>query len=298
VETNELLRKVRAIEIKTRRISRNQFAGEYHSHFKGRGMAFSEVREYNYGDEIRNIDWKVTARYNHPYIKVYEEERELTVMLLVDVSGSRFFGTQQKFKRDLITEIAAILAFSAISNNDKVGMIMFSDQVEKYIPPKKGRFHILRIIRDLLEFEPKSKSTNITPALRHLTNVIKKRSIAFLLTDFMDMDPEKSTLRFEDALKIANRKHELVAVRIYDKRERDLPTVGMMKLKDGESGKQWWIDTSDPNVVKGYKKWWNSFDNALKDIFIRSGMNVAQIATSDDYIKPLIALFKRKNTRI
>jgi len=255
---------------------------------------FSEVREYQYGDEIRNIDWKVTARYNHPYVKVFEEERELTVMLVVDVSGSRVFGSRQKFKRDQITEIAAVLAFSAITNNDKVGMIMFSDKVEKYIPPKKGKTHILRIIRDLLEFEPSGTTTSLTPALRHLTNTIKKRSIAFLLTDFMDTEPGTATLRFEEALKIANRKHELIAVRIYDPREREIPSMGLVKMKDSESGKEYWIDTSNTQVITAYRKWWSNFDYALHTLFSRHGMNVAEIATTDDYIKPLIQLFKRK----
>lgn len=293
METKELLKKVRAIEIKTRRITRNLFAGEYHSHFKGKGMAFSEVREYQYGDDIRNIDWKVTARYNHPYVKLYEEERELTVIFLVDVSGSRFFGTENKLKKDLITEIAAVLAFSAIINNDKVGMIMFSDQVEKYIPPKKGRSHILRIIRDLLEFEPLHKTTSITPALRHLTNAIKKRSIAFLLTDFIDVDPATLQLKFDEALKIANKKHELIAVRIYDKRESTLPSIGMVKMQDGESGKSLWIDTSDTSVQKGYANWRSTLDRNLNDLFSRNGINVAQISTADDYIKPLMNLFKK-----
>ena len=256
METTDLLKKVRAIEIKTRRITRNQFAGEYHSYFKGKGMAFSEVREYQYGDDIRNIDWKVTARFNHPYIKVYEEERELTVMLIIDISGSRFFGTENKLKRELITEIAAVLAFSAITNNDKVGMIMFSDRVERYIPPKKGRSHILRIIRDLLEVEPVHKTTNITPALKHLTNAIKKRSIAFLITDFMDRDRNTGSLNFEEALKIANKKHELIAVRIFDKHERSLPQIGLTKMEDSETGKTLWIDTSDSRVRAGYQKWW------------------------------------------
>jgi len=245
METSELLKKVRKIEIKTRGLSNQLFSGEYHSAFKGRGMTFSEVREYQPGDDIRSIDWNVTARFNNTYVKVFEEEREMTVMLLVDVSASGEFGTQKQLKQDLITELCAVLAFSAIQNNDKIGVIFFSDKIEKFIPPKKGKSHILRIIRDLIEFEPAHKKTDIKLALKYLTNVIKKRSIAFLISDFMDSG-------FIDALKIANKKHDLVALRIYDKREQELPNVGLIKVKDAETGNIQWVDTSDKNVRLHY----------------------------------------------
>jgi len=290
VETTELLKKVHKIEIKTRGISNQIFSGEYHSAFKGRGMAFSEVREYQPGDDIRAIDWNVTARFNHPYIKVFEEERELTVMLLVDVSGSESFGTQKQLKKDIVTELCAVLAFSAIKNNDKIGVIFFSDKIEKFIPPKKGKSHILRIIRDLIEFKPQSTLTNIEQALRFFTNVIKKRSIAFLISDFM-------TEGYKDALKIANRKHDLVALRIYDKRELELPNIGLVKLKDTETGQQKWIDTSAKEVRLHYSVTAKKREADLKDMFNRSGVDTTTIGTHESYVQPLMNLFKRRNSR-
>ncbi|GIK69413.1 MAG: hypothetical protein BroJett020_07080 [Bacteroidota bacterium] len=290
METSELLKKVRKIEIKTRGLSHQIFSGEYHSAFKGRGMAFSEVREYQYGDEIRTIDWNVTARLNHPYIKVFEEERELTVMLMVDISGSENFGTKKQFKRELITEICAVLAFSAIQNNDKVGVIFFSDTIEKFIPPKKGKSHILTIIRELLNFEPKNKSTNIGFALRYLNNVIKKRSTTFLLSDFMDTN-------FHEALKIANKKHDLVALRIYDASEKEIPSIGIVPIKDSETGEITWINTSDKNWQHQMKVNYLKHEKQLKDIFTKSGIDMAHIATHENYVKPLINLFKKRETR-
>lgn len=287
MEAADLIKKVRKIEIKTRGLSKHIFAGEYHSAFKGKGMAFSEVREYQYGDDIRSIDWNVTARFNHPYIKVFEEERELTVILVIDVSGSKEFGSVNQLKQDVITEVAAVLSFSAIQNNDKIGVIFFSDKIEKFIPPKKGKTHILRIIRELINFEPDNKNTNIAEALKFLTNAIKKRSIAFLISDFIDSG-------FEDAIKIANRKHDLIALRVYDKREAEIPSIGMIKVKDAETGKQIWVDTSSKIVRDNYAKWWNSQILKQKDIFSRSGVDNASISTEQDYIKPLINLFKRR----
>lgn len=287
METTELLKKVRKIEIKTRGISNQMFSGEYHSAFKGRGMAFSEVREYLPGDDIRTIDWNVTARFNHPYIKIFEEERELTLMLLVDVSGSESFGTQKQLKKDLITELCAVLSFSAMKNNDKVGVLFFSDKIEKYIPPKKGKSHILRIIRDLIEFEPESTQTNIEHALRYFTNVVKKRSIAFLISDFMADD-------YKDALKITNRKHDLVALHIYDKRELELPNIGLAKLKDAETGKYTWVDTGNKDVRAHYKLVGKKRDLYLKDLFNKCGVDVASIGTHESYVQPLMSLFKRR----
>lgn len=287
METSELIKRVRKIEIKTRGLSNHIFAGEYHSAFKGRGMAFSEVREYQYGDDIRNIDWNVTARFNHPYVKVFEEERELTVMLVVDVSGSRDFGTSERLKKTLIAELAAVLSFSAIQNNDKIGVILFTDKVEKFIPPKKGRQHILRVIRELIEFEPQNRTTNVSEGLRYLTNAIKKRSIAFLISDFI-------TPEFDDALKIANRKHDLVALRIYDRRETEIPPVGVIQVKDAETGELVWVDTSSKNVRKQYAQWWNDKQNMLNDLFAKSGVDNAIISTDEDYVKPLMNLFKQR----
>jgi uncharacterized protein (DUF58 family) len=287
VEATELLKKVRKIEIKTRGLSRHIFAGEYHSAFKGKGMAFSEVREYQYGDDIRNIDWNVTARFNHPYIKIYEEERELTVMLIVDVSGSREFGTQSLLKKNIITEISAVLSFSAIQNNDKVGVIMFSDKVEKFIPPKKGRQHILRIIRELINFEPENKGTSITEALRYLTNAIKKRSTAFLISDFMDSN-------FEDALKIASKKHDVVGLRIYDIRDTELPSIGLIKMLDAESGEDVWVDTSSNYIRDVYRHSWRKYNEDLNEMLSKLGVDYAQISTNEDYVKPLMNLFKRR----
>jgi len=294
VEASELLKKVRKIEIKTRGLSKNIFAGEYHSAFKGRGMAFSEVREYQYGDDIRSIDWNVTARFNHPYIKIFEEERELTVMLLVDISNSRTFGTQSKLKKNLITEIAAVLSFSAIQNNDKIGVILFSDKVEKFIPPKKGRTHTLRIIRELLEFEPENQETNISEALRYLTNAIKKRSTAFIISDFIDDNPQTGFPRFDEALRIANRKHDVIALKIYDKRETELPDVGLIRFKDAETGKYAWVDTSSKQVRNNYSGWWRKNEKLTSETLTKAGVDFVSISTEEDYVKPLMKLFKKR----
>ena len=277
MEHTELLKKVRKIEIKTRGLSRNIFAGEYHSAFKGRGMTFSEVREYQFGDDIRNIDWNVTARYNKPYIKVFEEERELTVMLLIDVSGSRDFGTFEKFKKNVITEISAILSFSAIQNNDKIGVIFFSETIEKFIPPKKGKSHILRIIRELIDFEPENKGTNITEAIRYMTNVIKKRCTSFIISDFIQNEPD-----FDKALTIANNKHDIVALRIYDERETKLPPIGMVKLKDAETGEYVWVDSTSKKVRDSYEKWWRQTSDRLSTTFKKSGVDYVDINTNED----------------
>ena len=287
MEASELLKKVRQIEIKTRGLSNHIFAGEYHSAFKGRGMTFSEVREYQYGDDIRNIDWNVTARFNHPYVKIFEEERELTVMLLIDVSGSREFGTSFRYKKNIITEMAAVLAFSAIQNNDKIGMIFFSDQIEKFIPPKKGRKHILHLIRELITFTPENRNTNISEALRFLKDAIKKRSTAFIISDFIDEN-------FEDALKIANQKHDMVALKVYDVRETELPPIGWMKLKDAESGNQAWINTSNKQVRDNYKKWWKEQDIKSSNVFKKCGVDFVSVRTDQDYVKSLIELFKKR----
>jgi uncharacterized protein (DUF58 family) len=292
METTDLLKRVRRIEIKTRGLSRNIFAGEYHSAFKGRGMAFSEVREYQFGDDIRNIDWNVTARYNHPYIKVFEEERELTVMLLIDVSGSRDFGSFQKMKKNVITEIAAILAFSAIQNNDKIGVIFFSENIEKFIPPKKGRSHILRIIREMIEFQPENKGTNIPEALRYFTNAIKKKCTAFLISDFIDSNTD-----LEKALSVANSKHDVVAIRIYDEREQELPPIGMIKMKDAETGNYVWVNSSDRKTREMYRKWWFNQAERLRGIFTRCGVDIALVNTREDYVKSLMNLFKRREAR-
>lgn len=289
METTELLKKVRKIEIKTRGLSRNIFAGEYHSAFKGRGMAFSEVREYQFGDDIRNIDWNVTARYNHPYVKIYEEERELTVMLLIDVSGSREFGTFEKLKKNIITEIAAILAFSAMQNNDKIGVIFFSNTIEKFIPPKKGRSHILRIIRELIEFQPKERGTNISETLRYLTNAIKKKCTAFVISDFMD---EHSDL--EMALSIANNKHDVVALKIYDEREKELPPIGLIKLKDAETGNYFVVDSSSSKTRKLYSEWWMKHIVKLDTLFKRCGVDYTTVNTKEDYVRSLMNLFKKR----
>ncbi len=287
METSELLKKVRKVEIKTRGLSNQLFSGEYHTAFKGKGMTFSEVREYQPGDDIRSIDWNVTARFNSPFVKVFEEEREMTVMLLVDVSASGEFGTQKQLKQELITELCAVLAFSAIQNNDKIGVIFFTDKIEKFIPPKKGKTHILRIIRDLIEFKPEHKKTDIKQALKYLTNVIKKRSIAFVISDFMAPD-------FIDALKIANKKHDIVALRIYDKREQQLPNMGLIKFVDAETGILKWIDTSDKNVRIHFAAASKKHETFLKEIFSKSGVDSANINTSESYIKPLMNLFKRR----
>jgi len=287
VETKELLKKVRKIEIKTRGLTRHIFAGEYHSAFKGRGMIFSEVREYQYGDDIRNIDWNVTARFNHPYVKLFEEERELTVMLLIDISGSGDFGTREQMKRDLITEIAAVLSFSAIENNDKIGVILFSDRIEKFIPPQKGRKHILRIIRELLEYHPQSLGTDISESLRFLTNAIKKRCTAFLISDFRDKGYARS-------LQIANNKHEVAALHVYDRRETSLPALGLLRVLDAESGKERWIDSSKSKVRESYGMKWESHLEIMKEIFSRAGVDSVSLQTGEDYVQPLIRLFKQR----
>ena len=288
METSELLKRVRKIEIKTRGLSKNIFAGEYHSAFKGRGMTFSEVREYQYGDDIRNIDWNVTARHNRPYVKIFEEERELTVMLMIDVSASRNFGTISKLKKNQITEIAAVLAFSAIQNNDKIGVIFFSDKIEKFIPPKKGRTHILHIIRELIDFYPEDKQTDIEQALEYMTNSIKKRCTCFVMSDFIDEHD------FAHALAIANRKHDVVALRVYDPRENQLPPVGMMYLRDAETGEQMWVDTSDKKLREAYEKYAFVREKELDAIFKRSGVDVANIRSDEDYVRALITLFKKR----
>ncbi len=289
METTELLKKVRKIEIKTRGLSRNIFAGEYHSAFKGRGMAFSEVREYQFGDDIRNIDWNVTARYGHPFVKIYEEERELTVMLLIDVSGSREFGTFEKLKKNIITEISAILAFSAMQNNDKIGVIFFSNKIEKFIPPKKGKSHILRIIRELIEFQPKERGTNISETLRYLTNAIKKRCTAFVISDFMDDHKD-----LEMALSIANNKHDVVALKIYDEREKELPPIGLIKLKDAETGQYTVVDSSSARTRKLYNDWWMKHVAKLDVMFKKSGIDYTSVNTNEDYVRSLMNLFKKR----
>jgi len=297
METAELLKKVRKIEIKTRGLSNQIFSGEYHSAFKGKGMTFSEVREYQIGDDIRAIDWNVTARFSSPYVKVFVEVRELTVMLLVDVSASKEFGSTIQFKQELATELSAVLAFSAIQNNDKIGVIFFSDQIEKFIPPKKGRGHILRIIRELLNIEPKSRKTDVSNALKYVTNVIKKKSIAFLISDFLDPNFSPDSSSGEEALKIANKKHDVVALRLYDQREVELPSVGLVKMKDAESGQFKWIDTSSRKVRNYYDQWNRVNDASLSKIFKRCGVDSAQIRTDESYIRPLMNLFKRREGR-
>ncbi len=290
METKDLLKKVRKIEIKTRGLSHQIFSGHYHSAFKGRGMAFSEVREYQYGDDIRNIDWNVTARFNHPFIKVFEEEREMTVMLLIDVSGSNEFGTRKEFKSSVITEVAAILAFSAIQNNDKVGVLFFSSKVERFIAPAKGRTHILRIIREMINFKAEEKGTNIEEALRYLTNAVKKKCTAFILSDFMDNNYAK-------ALRIASRKHDIGAIRIYDHRETELPNMGLIKVLDAESGNEQWVDTSDVRVRESYRQHYIQQAQISQSIFRSAGVDSVEINTQDDYVKPLIKLFKMRESR-
>jgi len=290
--SNDLLKKVRKIEIKTRRLSKQIFAGEYHSAFKGRGMAFSEVREYQFGDDVRNMDWNVTARLNAPYIKVFEEERELTVVLMIDVSGSRLFGSTTMTKKELVTEIAAVLAFSASANNDKVGALFFSTKVEKFIPPKKGRSHLLRIVRELLEFEPEEKSTDLSEALRYLTNAIKKRCTAFLLSDMLDVD-EGATPNYEHALRIAASRHDLHVVSVYDKLEKELPDVGLVRIVDSESGKEEWIDTSSKKTREGYAEWNKIADRRRKQLLNKYKIGSVAVATDADYVKGLVNLFKK-----
>jgi uncharacterized protein (DUF58 family) len=290
METSDIIKKVRKIEIKTRGLSHAVFSGHYHSAFKGKGMTFSEVREYQYGDDIRNIDWNVTARFNHPYIKIFDEERELTVMLVIDVSASNEFGTRKQLKEELITEVAAVLAFSAINNNDKVGVVFFSDRIEKFIPPKKGKTHILRIIRELIDFQPKSNKTNISEGLRFLTNAIKKRCITFLISDFQDKN-------FDQALRIASRKHDIVAVRTYDRRETELPKMGMVKVLNKETGRSMWVDTNDPGLRSNFSSHWAKQERDLTMLFKRLGIDSATIPTGDDYVKPLVNLFKVRESR-
>ena len=291
--TNDLLKKVRKIEIKTRALSHQIFAGEYHSAFKGRGMAFSEVREYQYGDDVRNMDWNVTARLRAPYVKVFEEERELTVVLLIDVSRSGLFGTSARTKRELLTEIAAVLSFSASINNDKVGALFFSDRIEKFIPPKKGRSHLLHIIRELIELEPSSDGTDIGGALRYFTNVIKKKCTAFLLSDLMDMD-DNARPRYEDALKVAVNRHDLSVINIYDPRERQLPDVGLVHVKDAESGQAAWINTSSKKTRQEYAGWMASAAENTRNLFMKYSIDSADIATDDDYVKGLMTFFQKR----
>ena len=288
METSEIIKKVRKIEIKTRGLSSNIFAGQYHSAFKGRGMAFSEVREYQYGDDVRDIDWNVTARFNKPYVKVFEEERELTVMLLIDVSGSLDFGTQKQLKSDMVTEIAATIAFSAIQNNDKIGVIFFSDKIEKYIPPKKGRKHILYIIREMLDFHADSPRTNVAQAVEFLTGVSKRRCTAFLLSDFFVRQD------FMQQLTIANRKHDVVAIQVYDKRACELPDVGLMKVVDSETGYEQYVDTSSKKLRESYKRYWLKRQADLKETFAKSNVDSVSIATDEDYVKSLMGLFKQR----
>ena len=288
MDTKEILKKVRKIEIKTRRLSDHIFSGEYHSSFKGRGMTFSEVRQYQFGDDIRSIDWNVTARYHEPFIKIFEEERELTMMLMVDVSGSESFGTIQQFKKDMITEISATLAFSAIQNNDKVGLMLFSDEIELFIPPKKGKTHVLRIIRELIEFHPKSKKTDITHALRYLSNVIKKKAIVFLLSDFMDDD-------YDNALKIVGKKHDLTGIRVYDKFEKEIPKLGMVPMQDAETGKIILVNTNSKSVRLKYKTNYLRMVDYFENSFRRSGSGVISTRIDESYVKKLLGYFKRRN---
>ena len=289
METSDILKRVRQIEIKTRGLSNNIFAGQYHSAFKGKGMSFSEVREYQYGDDVRDIDWNVTARQNKPYVKVFEEERELTVMLLIDVSNSLDFGTVKQMKKDMVTEIAATLAFSAIQNNDKIGVIFFSDRIEKFIPPKKGRKHILYIIRELLDFKPESKRTDIKMAVEYLTNVIKKRCTTFMLSDFIDDND------YRNALTIANRKHDIVAIQVYDRRLAELPDVGLMKVRDAETGHEQWIDTSSAKLRNAHHAWWKERQVRLAETFTKSNVDSVSVRTDQDYVKSLLNLFAKRS---
>lgn len=289
MDSAELIKKVRKIEIRTKALSQQIFSGQYHSAFKGLGMAFSEVRQYDYGDDVRFIDWNVTARFNEPYVKIFEEERELTVMLLIDVSASNLFGTRHQLKADLITELAAVLSFSAIYNNDKVGVIFFSDRIEKFIPPKKGKSHILRIIRELVAYQPDSNQTNIAEALRYLTNAIKKKCTAFLISDFLNND-------FEKALKIAANKHDLVAIQIMDHGEERMPNLGLLEIADPETGKRFLADTSDAKIRNKYQQWWRNQRQRNSEIFKKSGVDVANLYTDDDYVKKLIELFQRRSS--
>ncbi|WP_396602458.1 DUF58 domain-containing protein [Algibacter sp. R77976] len=287
MDTKELLKKVRKIEIKTRRLSDHIFGGEYHSTFKGRGMTFSEVRQYQFGDDVRNIDWNVTARYNEPYVKVFEEERELTMMLMVDVSGSELFGTDQQFKNEVVTEIAATLAFSATQNNDKIGLILFSDKVELYIPPKKGRSHVLRIIRELIEFQPESKQTNLAEALKFLQNVMKKKAIVFVLSDFIADD-------YHQTMKIVSGKHDVTGIRVYDKREEDIPNLGIVQMQDEETGELMLVNTSSKKVRINYGKFYHQKVNYYKESFTKSGAGAIDCRVDESYVKKLLGYFKRR----
>lgn len=290
---NELLRKVRKIEIRTRALSHQIFAGEYHSAFKGRGMAFSEVREYQYGDDVRSMDWNVTARLRSSYVKVFEEEREMTVVLLVDISRSGLFGTRQRTKRDLIAEIAAVLSFSASINNDKVGALFFSDRIEKFIPPKKGRSHLLHIIREIIELKPESDGTDVGMALRYLTNAIKKKCTAFLLSDMLDVDSDGSP-RYEDALKVARNRHDISVIKVYDPREQTIPDVGLLHVKDSETGRSAWINTSSGKVRSEYSRWFGRVAENERKLFNRYQIDSVDIATDSDYVKGLMAFFGRR----
>lgn len=288
MDTKELLKKVRKIEIKTRRLSDHIFSGEYHSSFKGRGMTFSEVRQYQFGDDIRSIDWNVTARYNEPFVKVFEEERELTMMLLVDISGSESFGTSKQFKKDILTEISATLAFSAIQNNDKVGLLLFSDEIELFIPPKKGKTHVLRIIRELLEFEPRSRKTDLTHALRYFSNVMKKKAIVFILSDFMDEG-------YDNALKIVGKKHDVTGIRVYDKYETEMPSIGMVNMRDAETGDIVLVNTNSRSVRKNYRANYLRMVDYFEDAFTRSGCGRIHSRIDESYVKKLLTYFKRRN---
>ena len=289
METSEIIKKVRKIEIKTRGLSSNIFAGQYHSAFKGRGMAFSEVREYRFGDDVRDIDWNVTARFHRPYVKVFEEERELTVMLLIDVSGSLDFGTQRQMKRDMVTEIAATIAFSAIQNNDKIGVIFFSDKIEKYIPPKKGRKHILYIIREMLDFQPESRRTDVKQAIEFLSSVQKRRTTAFILSDFYVRND------FQQSLQICNRKHDVVAIQVYDIRAKELPDVGLMKVVDAETGFEQYVDTGSRKLRQTYQRYWMGRQAELSETFNKSNVDHVSIATNEDFVKSLLLLFKQRS---
>ena len=293
MSANDLLKKVRKIEIKTRALSHQIFAGEYHSAFKGRGMAFSEVREYQYGDDVRNMDWNVTARLRSPYVKVFEEEREMTVVLLVDVSRSRLFGTSGSNRKDILAEIAAVLSFSAIINNDKVGALFFSDKVEKFIPPKKGRSHLLHIIREIIEFQPTTDGTDISEALRYLTNAIKKKCNAFLLSDMLDVNQD-GTPRYEEALKVAVNRHDLSVIEVYDPRERCIPDVGLINIKDSETGRAAWVNTSDKKMRLAYEEWFRNVEQTSSRLFMKYNVDKVSIAVDEDYVKGLMTLFKNR----
>ena len=292
MDSNELLKKVRKIEIKTKGLSQNIFAGEYHSAFKGRGMTFSEVREYQYGDDIRDIDWNVTARHNKPYVKVFEEERELTVMLMVDVSGSKDYGAVGEVKRELMAEIAATIAFSAIQNNDKVGVVFFSDKIEKFIPPKKGKKHILLVIRELLDFQPENRGTDINMAMEFLTSAIKKRCTTFVISDFIDDNHD-----YYKSMSIANNKHDVIALQVYDKREAELPDVGLMRVLDSETGEELWINTSPKKTRQAYQKWWFNRQQRMNITAQRCKVDLASMATDEDYVQTLMSLFKKRGVR-